>query len=218
MRAQLALATVTVTASILLAEAGAQIPADFVVTERDRMVQEIESWETVLEDWERRARNGSIRSEYEVEVVATFDPGEARFVPQPGGIYFYENVDRQSPFAHAPDPRPESKSSVIVVGDARSREVIAHYEFAPEMFASVHTTAMSPDGREMWATSNRESRIYVFDAGTREPLTLIDMPTTGGAHGLVWVHYDEDGNSRVVADQGGFHNGIDPRSGRPLEY
>ena len=88
------------------------------------------------------------------------------------------------------------------------------------MFAgySIDHVLLSPNGREMWATSNRESRIYVFDAGTRQQLTLIDMPTTGGAHGLVWVHYDEDGNSRVVADQGGFHNGINPRSGRPLEY
>ena len=478
MQARLAIATVSTTALILLADAGAQTPADFVITERDRMIQEIESWESVLEDWERRARTGSIESEYEVGVVATFEPGEARFEPQPGGLYFYENLDRQSPFAHGPDPRPESKSSGIVVGDARSMEVIAHHEFAPEMFASVHTTVMSPDGkylyivgprfgvsneefqalgtpgtlikvdaltlqpvsqmtvggrihhgqifqdryilfdtfareedgldvflfdpvteeivggvrdedlgggtataftdgeyiyalmepagygplsmsgyvaatnlgrgrvvalrpfwvakidprtwevvreypypgyrgdwiefdaarehmfipaagsgslskinletgevvwhqptgvgpygaeltadesevwvadkgeaagffgrtitvfdnesgrhletlfagysidhvllspngREMWATSNRENRIYVFNAETRERMALIDMPTTGGAHGLVWVHYDEDGNSRVIADQGGFHNGINPRMGRPLDY
>jgi len=451
---------------------------DFVTTERDRLVQQIESWESVLADWERRAKIGSIKSDYDVRVVATFDPGTAKFEPRPGGVYFYENVDRQSPFAHAPDPRPESKSSVIVVGDAVTKEIIAHYEFPPEMFSSVHTTVMSPDGRylyivgprpgvsnedyqalgtpgtlikvdaltlqpvsqltvggrihhgqifqdryilidtfareengldislfdpvtdeiiggvrdedlgggtataftdgeyiyalmeppgygplsmsgyvaatnlgrgrvvalrpfwvakidpetwevvreypypgyrgdwiefdaarehmfipaagsgsltkisletgdvvwhqptgvgpygaeltadesevwvadkgeatgffgrtitvidnasgrhqatlfagysidhvllspngkEMWATSNRESRIYVFDASTREQMTLIDMPTTGGAHGLVWVHHDENGNSRVVADQGGFHNGINPRLGRPLEY
>ncbi|MYJ95964.1 MAG: hypothetical protein F4053_10365, partial [Proteobacteria bacterium] len=116
MQVQPAIATAISTALILVAEAGAQAPADFVVTERDRMIQEIESWDSVLEDWERRARIGSIGSEYGVEVVATFDPGEARFEPHPGGLYFYENLDRQSPFAHGPDPRPESKSSGIVVG------------------------------------------------------------------------------------------------------
>ena len=74
MQAIPATATLTLTALIPLAEAGAQIPAEFVVTERDRMVQEIESWETVLEDWERRARTGSIRSGYEVEVLASSCP------------------------------------------------------------------------------------------------------------------------------------------------
>ena len=42
------------------------------------------------------------------------------------------------------------------------------------------------------------------------------MPYNGEPHGLVWVKYDEDGNSLVVRDQGGFHNGIDPAAGRPV--
>lgn len=50
MQVQPAIATVTTTALILLTEAGAQTPADFVITERDRMIQEIESWDSVLED------------------------------------------------------------------------------------------------------------------------------------------------------------------------
>ena len=198
MQAQLAIATVTTTALILVAEAGAQTPADFVVTERDRMIQEIESWDSVLEDWERRARTGNIRSEYEVEVVATFDPGEARFEPQPGGLYFYENLDRQSPFAHGPDPRPESKSSGIVVGDARSKEVIAHYEFAPEMFSSVHTTVMSPDGTFLYivgprsGVSNEEFQalgtpgtLFKVDALTLQPVSQL---TVGGRihHGQIF--------------------------------
>jgi hypothetical protein len=42
------------------------------------------------------------------------------------------------------------------------------------------------------------------------------MPLAGDPHGLVFVYYDENGKSSVVRDQGGFHNGIDPRKGRPL--
>ena len=38
----------------------------------------------------------------------------------------------------------------------------------------------------------------------------------GDPHGLVWAHYDEDGNARVVRDQGGFHNGVNPAEGKPL--
>ncbi|MCH7506495.1 MAG: c-type cytochrome [Proteobacteria bacterium] len=76
---------------------------------------------------------------------------------------------------------------------------------------------LSPNGKEMWATSNGEGRIFVFDAVSREQIKVIDMPQFGDPHGLVWVHYDEDGNSRVIRDQGGFHNGINPFKGMPLE-
>jgi len=69
---------------------------------------------------------------------------------------------------------------------------------------------LSPNGREMWATSNGEGRVFVFDQATREQIKVIDMPQFGDPHGTVWVHYDEDGNSRVIRDQGGFHNGINP--------
>jgi len=69
---------------------------------------------------------------------------------------------------------------------------------------------LSPDGKEMWATSNGEGRIFVFDAATREQTHVIDMPLFGNPHGLVWVHYDENGDSKVIRDQGGFHNGVNP--------
>jgi mono/diheme cytochrome c family protein len=77
---------------------------------------------------------------------------------------------------------------------------------------------LSPNGKEMWATSNGEGRIYVYDAGTKELIKKIDMPHNGDAHGLIWVHYDEDGEPRVVRDQGNFHGGVHPALGRPLDY
>ena len=77
---------------------------------------------------------------------------------------------------------------------------------------------LAPNGREMWATSNGEGRIYVFDSETKEQLKKIDMPYRGNPHGLVWVQYDEDGTGRVVRDQGGFHHGVHPARGNPLAY
>ena len=77
---------------------------------------------------------------------------------------------------------------------------------------------LAPNGREMWATSNAEGRIYVFDAETREQTKVIDMPYFGDPHGLVWVHYDDEGEARVVRDQGGFHGGISPAAGTGLSY
>jgi DNA-binding beta-propeller fold protein YncE len=77
---------------------------------------------------------------------------------------------------------------------------------------------LAPNGKEIWATSNGEGRIYVFDVATREKKTVIQMPQNGDPHGLVWVHYDEDGESRVVRDQGGFRGGINPPAGVVLDY
>ena len=77
---------------------------------------------------------------------------------------------------------------------------------------------LSPNGKEMWATSNGEGRLYVYDAETKEQLKIIDMPGNGDAHGLIWVHYDENGEPRVVRDQGNFHGGVNPMTGNPLNY
>jgi hypothetical protein len=44
------------------------------------------------------------------------------------------------------------------------------------------------------------------------------MPQNGDPHGLVWVHYGENGESRVVRDQGGFRSGINPALGVALDY
>ena len=77
---------------------------------------------------------------------------------------------------------------------------------------------LSPNGKEMWSTSNGEGRIYVYDVETRELLKVIEMPGNGDAHGLIWVHYDENGEPRTVRDQGNFHNGINPMMGNSLNY
>ena len=77
---------------------------------------------------------------------------------------------------------------------------------------------LSPNGKEMWATSNGEGRIFVYDAETKELTNRIDMPGNGDAHGLIWVHYDNEGQPRVVRDQGNFHGGVNPMMGRSLNY
>jgi len=77
---------------------------------------------------------------------------------------------------------------------------------------------LAPNGKEFWATSNAEGSIYVFNTEPRELITKIKMPSGGDAHGLAWVHYDKKGNSKLVRDQGGFVNGVDPRNGRSLKY
>jgi hypothetical protein len=35
---------------------------------------------------------------------------------------------------------------------------------------------------------------------------------------IIWLHYDKEGNSKVVRDQGGFRGGVNPARGRALDY
>lgn len=77
---------------------------------------------------------------------------------------------------------------------------------------------LSPDGKEMWTSSNGSGKLYVYDAKTREEKAVINMPGFGDPHGVNFVYYDEDDKARLVVDQHGFHNGVDAQDGRPLDY
>ena len=77
---------------------------------------------------------------------------------------------------------------------------------------------MSPNGKEMWTSANGSGKLYVYDAETREELKVINLPGFGDPHGLPFVYYYEDDKARLVADQNGFHNGVDPQMGKPLDY
>ncbi len=68
---------------------------------------------------------------------------------------------------------------------------------------------LSPDGKEVWYTSNAEHAIYVLDAAKEEIVTVIKDPADGDTHGGVWVQYKDDGKGgvigEVVADYAGLH-------------
>jgi DNA-binding beta-propeller fold protein YncE len=76
---------------------------------------------------------------------------------------------------------------------------------------------LSPDGKEMWTSSNGSGKLFVYDAATRDEKAVINMPGFGDPHGVAFVYYDEDDKARLVNDQHGFHNGVNPRAGKPLE-
>ena len=44
-----------------------------------------------------------------------------------------------------------------------------------------------------------------------------EMCIRDSPHGLVWVYYDKEGVGKVVRDQGGFANGINPALGKALQ-
>jgi len=77
---------------------------------------------------------------------------------------------------------------------------------------------LSPDGTEMWTSSNGSGKLYVYDAKTYKEIAVINMPGFGDPHGLPWVYYDEDDKARLVNDQHGFHNGVNAQNNNPLSY
>jgi plastocyanin len=67
---------------------------------------------------------------------------------------------------------------------------------------------LSPDGKEIWFTSNAEHGIYVLDVATNQ-ISMIKDPADGDIHGGFWVLYKDDGKGgvigEVVADYNGLH-------------
>lgn len=152
---------------------------NFNPTARDLAIEEFSSFETVIDSWERRSRTGSIRSDYEIRVARTYDAGESKFSPEPGKVYFYEATGAgQPPMFPGAGQRTESPSTQVVVGDAATKEVIAHYTFEPNMRTSIHTTAVTPDGRYVYVAGPRPSVAGTEDravAGLGSPATIIKV-------------------------------------------
>ena len=119
-------------------------------SERDAMIRAVEDFSVVVDTWERRARPGSLLRTYDVTVTAEFDPGEPKFTPEPGKTYFYENVGTRGTRNLTTGETFTPEGMKVVVGDAETLEVIASYEIPAELRSSVHSTALSPDGRYVY--------------------------------------------------------------------
>ena len=146
--------------------------AEFMKTPRDLQVEAIEQFDTLQATWTRRAKEGNLTSHYQTEVIATFDPGEPKFTPEPGKTYFYENVGTTSSPSVLYDGYVPPPSNQIVVGDAETKEIIAGYMLPENLRATVHGTVMSPDGR------------YVYIIGAR-PGQADDVPTVNSSATLI---------------------------------
>ena len=145
---------------------------DFLLTERDRKIMEIETFESVLADWQRRAKEGSIKSTYELKVAREWDPEPAVFTPEPGKTYFYQNTGAQSPVVMNPRNKGISNTSKVMVGDAESMTVIDHYVLPPSLKSSVHTTAVAADGKAVYIIGSKP-----YSSGEVQRLSLISPAT-----------------------------------------
>lgn len=118
---------------------------EFAVSARDQQILSIQHFDTVLEDWERKANTGSLRRDYQVQVLEEYENGEQVFFPEPGKLYFYENTGTAQ--SRSPNDGTRTSATGIVVGDAETKEIIASAEMPAELRGAVHTTVLSPDGK-----------------------------------------------------------------------
>ena len=158
--------------ALAIVKANQMQQAEFAKTPRDLQVEAIEQFDMLQATWTRRAREGNLTSHYQTEVIATFDPGEPKFTPEPGKTYFYENVGTTSSPSVLYDGYVPPPSNQIVVGDAETKEIIAGYMLPENLRATVHGTVMSPDGR------------YVYIIGAR-PGQADDVPTVNSSATLI---------------------------------
>ena len=141
------------------------IPETYLLSAYDRGIAVIEDQDEALSGWQRRSQTGNIMRSFQSQVVATWDPGEPKFEPEPGKVYFYENTGANRPPGYEQEGAP---SNSVIIGDAATKEVIASYQFPPELRTSMHATAVTPDGR------------YVYIPGPRPLLEGETQQTTSG--------------------------------------
>jgi DNA-binding beta-propeller fold protein YncE/plastocyanin len=59
---------------------------------------------------------------------------------------------------------------------------------------------LSPDGKELWATSNADHSIVVVDAEREVVIATLPMPNDGDTHGSTFIQYNSDGKGGVVGE------------------
>lgn len=149
-----------------------------ILSERDLAVEKIETFESVLAGWQRKARTGSLARSYHSRVLATFDRGKNLFEPQAGKTYFYENVGNASNPSVLSKGFTNAASSQVVVGDPQTKKVIASHMIPPELRSAVHTTAMSPDGKYVYIVGSKEGgRPAKETLGTSASVLKVDALT-----------------------------------------
>lgn len=145
----------------------------FPVSQRDQQILAIQDFDTVLADWSRKANTGSLRRDYQVEVLAEYENGEQVFFPEPGKLYFIENTGTGG--SHAPDMSMRTNATGVVIGDAQTKEIVASVELPEELRGAVHTTVVSPDGKYIYIIGPSGNREGWNGSVLRTPATMLKL-------------------------------------------
>ena len=121
---------------------------NFPHSPRDKRVLAVRPFDTAVRDWQRHAKPGSLKRNYDVQTLATYDAGEPQFKPEKEKLYFYQNTGTAA--YQVPEGETLASTTQVVVGDADSKEIIVSAKMPENMRGAVHTTVLSPDGRYVY--------------------------------------------------------------------
>jgi DNA-binding beta-propeller fold protein YncE len=142
---------------------------------------------------------------YKIDLATMKIEGEVQTGPGPWGakISYDQSKLYTADKGEGPGYNQQGRTSTII-----DLQTMGVSKVVPIGLTTDHAL-LSPDGKEVWYTSNAEHSIYVLDTTTNEIKTVIKDPADGDIHGGVWVQYKDDGNGgvvgEVVADYGGLH-------------
>jgi len=141
---------------------------------------------------------------YKVDTATMTEVGEVMTGPGPWGARISYDQTRLYTADKGEGPGYNQQGRTSTVIDLQTMGVV---DVLPIGITTDHAI-MSPDGKEMWFTSNAEHGIWVYDIPTGK-MEVIKDPADGDIHGGVFVQYTDDGKGgvkgEVVSDYSGLH-------------
>jgi len=141
---------------------------------------------------------------HKINLETMKEEGEVQTGPGPWGATLSYDQTRLYTADKGEGPGYNQQGRTTTIIDLQTMGVV---DVVPIGLTTDHAL-LSPDGKEVWYTSNAEHAIYVLNTATNA-VTVIKDPGDGDIHGGVWVQYKDDGKGgvigEVVADYNGLH-------------
>jgi len=142
---------------------------------------------------------------YKIDLATMTQVGEVQSGPGPWGarISYDQSKLYTADKGEGPGYNQQGRTSTII--DLQTMGV----QKVVDIGLTTDHAILSPDGSEVWFTSNAEHSIYVYDTKTDTLKEVVKDPADGDIHGGVFVQYKSDGKGgvigEVVADYSGLH-------------
>jgi len=141
---------------------------------------------------------------HKINLETMQDEGEVQTGPGPWGARLSYDQSRLYTADKGEGPGYNQQGHTSTVIDLQTMGVVEVLNIG----TTTDHALLSPDGREIWFTSNAEHAIYILDVATNK-MSVVKDPADGDIHGGVWVQYKDDGKGgvtgEVVADYAGLH-------------
>ncbi len=142
---------------------------------------------------------------HKIDLATMKDEGEVQTGPGPWGaaLSYDQTKLYTADKGEGPGYNQQGRTSTVI--DLQTMGVVDVVDIG----LTTDHAILSPDGKEVWFTSNADHAIYVLNTVTNE-VSVIKDPADGDIHGGVFVQYQDDGKGgvvgEVVSDYAGLHN------------